>query len=98
MKKKSAKRIRAINRVLKVALFLAFAVFIFSIAPNYKLNYAANKINLIINNRNVTMVSQRKDVYIDNKGVIYLSFEDMRNYFDKYLLYDTEKRTINYNI
>lgn len=91
MKKKNLRKYRDRMRILKVAIFLAFTVFIFGVAPNYKINYVPNKTNLIINNRNVTMVSQKRDVHITYVGeveIVYVSFDDIKNYFDKYLTYD----------
>ena len=29
----------------------------------------------------------KDDVYIDSKGVIYLSINDVKNYFDKYIIH-----------
>ena len=56
------------------------------LAPNYEKNdtYDATKINLIINNNNVTK-KLKQDLFINDKNVIYLSKEDIQNYFDQYI-------------
>lgn len=85
-KEKSKSKINLIVKIIMVLLLLAFLVIIFKLAPNYEINdtYAKNKINLIINNNNVTK-KLKHDLWINDKGVIYLSKEDVANYFDKYI-------------
>ena len=100
-KKQSGKKIKkdAIKRmikkrIIKICLFIFLVALIYTNAPNYRLNYVKDKTNLIINNRNVTLQSQKRDIFIDEKGTIYLSEEDMKNYFDKYLFYDENNKQI----
>ena len=54
--------------ILKVLLFLFALVIIFKLAPNYETNdsYAKNKINIIINNNNVTK-KLKHDLYITDR-------------------------------
>ena len=56
------------------------------VAPNYTRNDITNRTNLIINNNNVTSVLKR-DIFIDDKGVVYLSKPDIANFFNKYITY-----------
>ena len=72
--------------LIKVILFLLFIIIVFKIAPNYEKNdtYDLSKINLIINNNNVTK-KLKYDLYINDKNVIYMSKQDIANYFDKYI-------------
>ena len=85
--KRASKKI--IIKILVVILALLFLVVAFKLAPNYEINdtYAKNKINLILNNNNVTK-KLKKDLFINDKNVIYMSREDIKNYFDKYIMVD----------
>ena len=72
--------------IIKTILFLLFIISVFKLAPNYEKNdsYDLSKINLIINNNNVTK-KLKYDLYINDKNVIYMSKQDIANYFDKYI-------------
>ena len=50
------------------------------------------KINLVINNNNVTS-NLKKDVLVDN-NVVYLSKQDIANFFDKYIYKDEKNNKI----
>ena len=87
-----------LNLFLKVGAIILLLLLIFcayKLAPNYTKNdsYAKNKVNLIINNNNVTK-KLKKDLFINEKDVIYMSKEDIKNYFDKYIIYDEENNQI----
>lgn len=94
-KNKEKKKGNMLVNVIKVLLFLFVLIIIFKIAPNYEINdsYAKDKINLIINNNNVTK-KLKNDLYITEKNVIYMSIDDIKNYFDKYIIYDKENNQI----
>lgn len=83
---------KIISKIIVVALFLGIVYFILRIAPNYVNNEIADKTNLVINNSNVTDVL-KNDVLIEN-GVIYLSEEDIENFFDPYIYYDEQNNQI----
>ena len=91
--KRASKKI--IIKILVVILALLFLVVAFKLAPNYEINdtYAKNKINLILNNNNVTK-KLKKDLFINDKNVIYMSREDIKNYFDKYIMVDEDNDQI----
>lgn len=74
---------------VKIAIFLITLIIIFNLAPNYVLNdsYVKGKINLIIDNNNVTKDLEH-DLFIANKKVIYMSIQDVAKYFDKNISYD----------
>ena len=80
---------------VKVIIFLIFIIIVFKMAPNYEENdtYDANKINLIINNNNVTK-KLKYDLFINDKNVIYMSKQDIENYFDKYIYLEEETNQI----
>ena len=73
-------------KFIVVALFVAAVFFVLKYAPNYVNIEIADKVNLVINNSNVTG-DLKKDVFIEN-GVIYISMEDISNFFDPYIYYD----------
>lgn len=52
-----------------------------------------SKTRLVINNRNVT-ANLKNDVYIDENENIYLSREDIKNFFDTYIKYDEQEGKI----
>ena len=77
--------------VVLIALGIAFAIL--KIAPNYKNEEITDRINVIINNNNITNYL-KKDVYIDEAGTVYLSKQDIDNFFDKYIEYDEKYNQI----
>ena len=94
-KDKKEKKMNIFLNILKVFVFLFALVIIFKLAPNYEANdsYAKNKINLIINNNNVTK-KLKHDLIINEKDVIYMSKDDIKNYFDKYIIFDEDNNQI----
>jgi len=79
---------KIIRNVIIAVIALGLVCFALAIAPNYHLNYAKDKINLLINNSNVTMVL-RADVIIENNKV-YLGQADIQNFFDDYIYYEED--------
>ena len=78
---------------LVVVSFLVWIAFlILKYAPNYVNTEIIDKINLVINNSNVTG-DLKKDVSIEN-GIIYISKEDIQNFFDPYIYYDEKYNQI----
>lgn len=87
MKKIDKSNVKFIRNIIISLIALAIVTFILTVAPNYTRNEITDKINLIINNNNVTSVL-KKDIFINEKGVIYLSKQDLANFFDAYIYYD----------
>lgn len=82
------------RNIIKTIVFLFLIGIIFYLAPNYvKTDEIKGKVNLIINNNNVTS-KLKKDMYVNDKKVIYLSITDVKNYLDKYVYYDTQNKQI----
>jgi len=80
-------------RNIAIVVFAIVAIIgVLKIAPNYKKDEFADRTNLIINNNNITG-NLKKDIIIDEKGVIYLSKQDLANFFDKYIYYDNSENT-----
>ena len=95
MEKNKKSKLNLFFKIGAIILLLLLIFCAYKLAPNYTKNdsYAKNKINLIINNNNVTK-KLKKDLFINEKDVIYMSKEDIKNYFDKYIIYDEENNQI----
>lgn len=76
-----------LKKILVTLLFLVCICVIINISPNYVQNEIKGKINLIINNNNVT-TSLKYDVVVDENEVVYLSSRDIGNFFDQNIFYD----------
>lgn len=77
-----------LGNIIKTIVFLLLIIFVFNIAPNYvKTAEEKAKTNIIINNNNVTS-RLKKDLYVNDKKVVYMSMLDVKNYLDKYIYYD----------
>ena len=77
-----------IYKIFVIAISLAIVAFILNIAPNYIRKEITDKINLVINNSNVTK-SLKSDIIIEN-NVVYISQDDVKNFFDDNIYYDTK--------
>lgn len=94
MRKK--KKSKSSNNLIKVIVYLIALIIVFSLAPNYEKNddyYIEDKINLIIDNNNVTK-NLEYDLFITDKKVIYMSIQDIANYFDAAIVYNEEDAEI----
>ena len=81
---------------IKVAIVVGLIILvgaILIIAPNFKKDENEGKINLIINQKNVT-ASLKSPVWIDENGIVYIAREDMQNFFDGQLYYDKENSQV----
>ena len=81
------KRGKIIKIIVLIIIIILMSLLVWLKAPDYYVKEVKGKTNLVINNNNVTS-KMKDDVYIDSKGVIYLSINDVKNYFDKYINYD----------
>ena len=83
------------KRIIKIFITIISIILIGVIAYNIN-NYIIldkNKnINLVINNKNVTS-NLKKEIIIENDN-IYISKQDLGNFFDKYIYEDTENDNI----
>ena len=84
--KKVQKR-KFIRNAVIVTISLAIVAFVLNIAPGYQRDKSEDKINLVINQYNVTD-NLIKDIYVNDKGTIYLSEEDVHDLFDNTIYYD----------
>ena len=88
-KRKSTKIWHALRRFIVSAIALVAIAILINLAPNYEKSDLSGKINLIINNNNITK-SLKNEILIENDDV-YLSFDDTKNFFDEYLMLDGDK-------
>ncbi len=89
VKKQSNKTFR---KLLIVAIFLIGVLYTLKYAYNYVIDDVTDRTNLIINNSNVT-TSLKKDLFIQD-GVVYLAKEDIYNFFDPYVYYESKYNQI----
>lgn len=83
---------KIISKILIVAIFFSLVFFVLKIAPNYVNEEITDRTNLVINNSNVTD-SLKNDIILEN-GIIYISEEDIENFFDPYIYYDEKYNQI----
>ena len=89
-KEKKVKTNRIFIKIIVIAIFLIAIIAILQIAPNYVRDKETGKINILINNNNVTN-SMKYDIFLQN-GIIYMSTKDIANFLDENIYYDN-----NYN-
>ena len=87
-KPKKIKNSNSPKRIIIVLILLVLCVFILNKAKNYVIGKSENDINLIINNRNVT--EDLKHPIVKENEIIYMSMDDIENYFDKYIYIEEE--------
>lgn len=87
------------NVIKRVAIVLAMLLVVIGalvIAQNIEREKANDTISLIINNRNVTE-RLKHDIKIED-GIIYVSIDDVENFFDKYIeIEETDEIVTTYN-
>ena len=82
-----------ITKGIVALIALGLVYMILKIAPNYKDEEIKDRINVIINNNNITNYL-KKDAFVDNNGNIYMSKQDVDNFFDNYITYDEKYNQI----
>ena len=91
-KRKEKPKSKILNKLIVVIILLGLIFFVLKIAPNYVNDEITNKVNLVINNNNVTE-SLKKDILIEN-AIFYIAKEDITNFFDPYIYYDEKYNQI----
>lgn len=81
------------KKILIIVILMVVAGGILLVSPNFKKDPNEGKINFIINNNNVTG-KMKQNIFIDNNGVVYVSIDDMRRYFDSNIYYDKENNQL----
>ncbi len=94
--KKVKEKSKIISKLIIIVIAVGLVVLALKMAPDYLRDDITDMTNLIINNNNVTSKLQKEgnEVYIDEKGTIYLSIDDMKNFFDKHIYQDKTYNTI----
>lgn len=83
------------KKIKKILIIIVAIILIGTIAYNISNNIIVDKnksINLVINNKNVTS-NLKKEIIIENDN-IYISKQDLGNFFDKYIYENTENNNI----
>lgn len=91
-RKDEKKSNRIFLKLITVIVLIAIATFILKIAPNY-IKEENDNIKLIVNYNDVTNFL-KADVYKDENGTIYLSKEDIANFYDEFIYYDEKYNQI----
>ena len=84
-----------INMLKKIGIILGILVLIVLLvvfAENWFKEKNNDKVSLIINNRNVT--ERLKNELKFENGILYISMEDMQNFFDKYIYLEEETNEV----
>lgn len=79
-------------KIVLIAIITFMVVCVLEYAPNFENDGITDRTNLVINYTNVT-AKMKGEIFIDNE-VIYLSKEDIKNYFDEYLYIDEQYNQI----
>lgn len=93
MRSKEKKKGNILKKIIVTGIFLFCVGTIINLAPNYIQEKIRNKTNLIINNNNVTK-SLKFDVIVNEKEVVYISFDDIENFFDGDIYLDKQYNQI----
>ncbi len=95
-KKMTREEVQHKKKVIKRIFFTIIAIIVIGIAAMIANDYIIidnnKRTNLVINNRNVTS-SLKNDVLIEN-DIIYLSKQDIANFFDKHIYQDDKTKEI----
>ena len=81
-----------LRKIIYVTVFLIMVGIVINAAPNYIKNKNADKINVIINNGDVTD-GMKFAPYIED-GIVYISTKDIANFFDENIFYDNKYNQI----
>lgn len=85
--------VKLIVIILVFVLLAAAGLFVLKYGKNYIYKEITDRTNLVLNYTNVTG-KVKNDMYINEDDVIYLSMEDIANYYDKHIYYDKQYNQI----
>ena len=91
--KKSGIFFKLILIIILLGLLAFGSLVIYKLAPNYINNDITDKTNLIINFSNVTGRMKQEMIIYEN-NVVYISMDDIKNYYDKHIYYDEQYNQI----
>lgn len=78
----------AVERTVISTVFLIAIIFLINISPNYVKEAKVQGTSLIINTNNVT--KNLKSAILEKDGEYYLSTDDYKNFFDEFLIEDSD--------
>ena len=93
IKLQKAKKIKFLRNISVGVIGLIIALFIVNIAPGYRRDKYKDKVNLVLDEENVTE-NLKHDIYVNDNGTVYISEEDVRNMFDESIYYDQKYNQI----
>lgn len=93
VKLQKAKKIKFLRNITVGVVGLIIALFIVNVAPGYRRDKFKDKINLVLDEENVTE-NLKHDIYVNDNGTVYISEEDVRNMFDESIYYDQKYNQI----
>lgn len=86
-KKEKKQKSNILLKIVIIAIFLELVAVVINLAPNYIRNEIKDKMNIIINNNDVT-TSMKFDAFVDEKDIVYIATKDIANFFDEDIYYD----------
>lgn len=85
---KKKKNKSSIYKFIVILIAILGIAFILNIAPNYIRDELKDKVNLVVNNKQIT-ANLKNDILIKD-GNIYISEDDIRTFFDNDIYYDKD--------
>lgn len=92
-KKKKHTGLKILVILIILAILAGGAFFTLKFGPNYINHDITDRTNLVINYSNVTG-RMKHNLIIDENNVVYLSMDDIKNYYDKHMYYDKQYNQI----
>lgn len=77
------------RKLIIIAIFIGLIAVVINLAPNYIRKEITGKINVVINNNNVTE-SMKFDMFVDENDIAYMATKDIANFFDEDIFYDNK--------
>jgi len=75
------------RKIIIIAIFISLIAVVINLAPNYIRKEITGKVNVIINNNDVTE-SMKFDIFVDENDIVYMATKDIANFFDEDIFYD----------
>lgn len=88
-KRSKKEKSNPLGKLMVVAIFIAMVAVVINLAPNYIRKEETGKMNVIINNNDVTE-SMKFDCYVDENEIVYMATKDIANFFDEDIFYDNQ--------
>ena len=86
-KKEGKTKSNILFKILVITIFIGIIAIVINLAPNYIRKEIKDKMNIIINNNDVT-TSMKFNAFVDEKDIVYIATKDIANFFDEDIYYD----------